>query len=74
MISFNNKINSDPYSIANEFNNYFSSIEESIRQKSTHASKSFKIFLSNSNDKSMFISATDEKEIICCISSLKENN
>ena len=72
-IFVNNKISSHTYTIANEFNSYFSSIAESIRQKSTHASKSFKSFLSNSNDKSMFINPTDEKEIICCISSLKEN-
>ena len=45
-IFVNNKINSDAYSIANEFNDYFSSIAKSIRQKSTHASKSFqKLFI-----------------------------
>ena len=66
-------ISSDPITISNKFNEYFSSVAEVARSKIPYSSKHFSEFLKNSNDKTFFISPTDETEIISCITSLNSN-
>ena len=43
---------------------YFSNVAEIARSKIPYSSKHFSEFLKNSNDKTFFISPTDETEII----------
>ena len=69
----NHDISSDPITISNKFNDYFSNVAENARSKIPYSSKHFSEFLKNSNDKSFFISPTDETEIISCITSLNSN-
>ena len=72
-INNNCEISSDPITISNKFNDYFSNVAKNARNNIPHSSKHFSEFLKNKNDKSFFISATTEKEIILCISSLDSN-
>ena len=64
---------SDPVIISNEFNEYFSSIAGLTRNKIPHSTKHFSSFLKNRNNNTLFISPTDEVEVISCISSLNSN-
>ena len=72
-INNNCEISSDPITISNKFNDYFSNVAKNARNNIPHSSKHFSEFLKNKNDKSFFISPTTEKEIILCISSLNSN-
>ena len=72
-VNENHDISSDPITISNKFNDYFSNVAENARSKIPYSSKHFSEFLKNSNDKSFFISPTDETEIISCITSLNSN-
>ena len=67
------EISSDPITISNKFNDYFSNVAENARNKIPYSSKHFSEFLKNRNDKTFFVSPTNEKEIILCISSLNSN-
>ena len=58
--------------ISNKFNDYFSNVAKNTRTKIPH-SKHFSECLKNKNSKTFFISPTNEKEIILCISSLYNN-
>ena len=69
----NNDITSDPILISNNFNDYFSKVATNTRSKIVHSSKHFSDFLKNSNDKTIFLSPTDEKEVLTCISHLNGN-
>ncbi|XP_057308206.1 uncharacterized protein LOC130646085 [Hydractinia symbiolongicarpus] len=60
----------DPVTIASSFNNYFSSIAENIRMGIPFTSKHFSSFLKDSVPNSMFLSPTDDIEVLHCISSL----
>ena len=59
--------------ISNNFNDYFSNVATNTRSKIVHSSKHFSDFLKNSNDKTIFLSPTDEKEVLTCISHLNGN-
>ena len=72
-VNENRDISSDPIAISNKFNEYFSNVAEIARSKIPYSSKHFSEFLKNSNDKTFFISPTDETEIISCITSLNNN-
>ena len=72
-VNNNCDISSDPTIISNKFNDYFSNVANITRTKIPHSSKHFSEFLKNKNDKSFFISPTDEKEIIFSIYSLISN-
>ena len=72
-VNNNCDISSDPTIISNKFNDYFSNVANVTRTKIPHSSKHFSEFLKIKNDKSFFVSPTDEKEIIFSISSLKSN-
>ena len=66
------KMINNPKDIADNFNNYFSSIARKL-QDNLHGGHDFKTFLSNRNDKSFFITPTDKYEISDMIKSLNSN-
>ena len=72
-INENHDISSDPITISNKFNEYFSNVAEIARSKIPYSSKHFSEFFKNGIDKTFFISPTDETEIISCITSLNSN-
>ena len=57
-IKNNCEISSDPITISNKFNDYFSNVAKNARNKIPHSSKHFSEILKNKNDKSSFISPT----------------
>jgi len=69
----NNSLTSDPCTVANSFNNFFSSIASSIRQSLYAPPKDFKAYLSNRTTASFFISPTSPQEVEILISSLSDS-
>ena len=67
------ELTSDPSLIANQFNDYFTTVADNLRSKIVFSKHIFTDFLKNCNSKSIFISPTDQKEVASCISSLKLN-
>ena len=63
----------DPIAIANTFNNFFTSIAETVQSKIKFSNKSFKSFLSTKNNDSFIITTTNKEEICKVISSLNIN-
>ena len=63
-IKFNDETIEDPVTIANIFNNYFSSIGEELARNIPPSNKQFVDFLGPSNNSSMFLVPTDRNEII----------
>ena len=59
----------DPIAIANTFNNFFTSIAETVQSKN----KCFRSFLSTKNNDSFIITAANKEEICKVISSLNIN-
>ena len=53
-INNNCEIFSDPITISNEFNDYFSNVAKNARNNIPHSSKHFSEFLKNKNDKIFF--------------------
>ena len=62
----------NPYDIANTFNNYFASIAETTKKK-IYSHKNFSHYLANENGNSIFLQPTDKEEIANIISSLNSN-
>ena len=60
----------NPYDIANTFNNYFASIAETAKK---YSHKHFSDYLSNENSSTIFLQPTDKEEIANIISSLNSN-
>ena len=65
-----NKIVSEPTEIANNFNNYFSTIAKKLQDNIHDCGKNYKTFLKDKNEKSIFINPTDSEEIITIINDL----
>ena len=63
----------NPYDIANTFNNYFASIAETTKRSIKHAHKHFSDYLSNENSSTIFLQPTDKEEIANIISSFNSN-
>ena len=63
----------NPYDIANTFNNYFASIAETTKKKKIYSHKNFSHYLANENGNSIFLQPTDKEEIANIISSLNSN-
>ena len=64
----------NPYDIANTFNNYFPSIAETTKKKNIkYSHKHFSDYLSNENSSTIFLQPTDKEEIANIISSLNSN-
>ena len=63
----------NPYDIANNFNNYFASIAETTKKPIKYSHKHFSDYLSNENSSTIFLQPTDKEEIANIISSLNSN-
>ena len=63
----------NPYDIANTFNNYFASIAETTKKSIKYSHKHFSDYLSNESSSTIFLQPTDKKEIANIISSLNSN-
>ena len=64
---------SNPYDIANTFNNYFASIAETTKRSTKYSHKHFSDYLSNESSSTIFLQPTEKKEIANIISSLNSN-
>ena len=60
----------NPYDIANTFNNYFVSIAETTKRSIEYLHKHFLDYLSNESDSTIFLKHTDKEKITNTISSL----
>lgn len=60
----------DPLDIANNFNNFFTSIADSIRDSIPPTSKRYSNYLKNSNRNSIFLSPVVKEEVVKIIESL----
>ena len=63
----------NPYDIANTFNNYFASIAETTKKSIKYTHKHFSDYLSNESDSTIFLQPTDKEEIANIISFLNSN-
>ena len=63
----------NPYDIANTFNNYFVSIAETTKKSIKYSHKHFSDYLSNESISTLFLQPTDREEIVNIISSLNSN-
>ena len=63
----------NPYDIANTFNNYFASIVETTKKSTKYSYKHFSDYLSNESSSTIFLQPTDKEEIANIISSLNSN-
>ena len=63
----------DPVSIANTFNNFFTSVAEIVHSKIKFSNKSFKKFLSSEINDSFLITSTNKEEIYKIITSPNSN-
>ena len=66
-------LSTNPYDIANTFNNYFASIAETLKKNIKYSHKHFSDYLANENGNSIFLQPTDKEEIANIISSLNSN-
>ena len=63
----------NPYDIANTFNNYFASIAETTKRSIKYSHKHFSDYLSNESDSTIFLQPTDKEEVAHIISCLNFN-
>ena len=63
----------NPYDIANTFNNYFASIAETTKRRTKYSHKHFSDYLSNESSSTIILHPTDKEEIANIISSLNSN-
>ena len=63
----------NPYDIANTFNNYFASIAETTKKSIKYTHKHFSDYLSNESSTTIFLQPTDKEEITNIIFSLNSN-
>ena len=63
----------NPYDIANTFNNYFAFIAETTKKSIKYSRKHFPDYLSNENSSTIFLQSTAKEEITNIISSLNSN-
>ena len=63
----------NPYDIANTFNNYFVSIAETTKKSIKYSNKHFSDYLSNETSSTIFLQPTDKEEIANIISSLNSS-
>ena len=54
----------DPTKIANEFNDYFSSVASNLRNKAFDHNTDFKSYLQNRNENNFFINPTSKEEVV----------
>ena len=59
--------------IANSFNDFFINIGKTIESTIPHSKTSFKLFLKNANEKSIFLRPCDQIEVLLIINGLKSS-
>ena len=69
----NADIITNPYDIANNFNNYFASVTKTTKRSIKYSHKHFSDYLSNESSSTIFLQPTDKEEIANIISSLNSN-
>ena len=69
-IEFNNRTITDPTTMSNVFNNYFTSIAEKTKSNIKFSPKHYIDYLSSTNTTTFFLTPTDKNEIAFIISSL----
>ena len=69
----NNNLITEPTEIANNFNNYFSSIGQNLQSKIHQRDLNYKKYLKQGNDFSFFIKPTGKEEIIDIINNINTN-
>ena len=72
-ISQGENLITNPYDIANIFNNYFSSVADIAKENNKYSHKHFSDFLNNQCNNSIFVQPTDSNEIANFISTLNMN-
>ena len=70
---YNGDTITNPYDIANIFNNYFASIAETSKKIIKYSHKHFSDYLSNESSSTIFLQPTDKQEIANIISCLSSN-
>ena len=55
----------NPYDIANTFDNYFASIAETTKRSIRHSHKHFSDYLSNESSSTTYLQPTDKEEVLC---------
>ena len=73
LITKDEKYINDPVSIANTFNNFFTSIAEIVHSKFKFSNKSFNKFLSSEINDSFLITSTNKEEIYKIVTFLNSN-
>ena len=63
-ISIGDSVSSDPTTVANHFNDYFTSIAESIRETIPPTNRDFSNFLYHPNPQTLFLNPTTPEEVI----------
>ena len=58
----------NPYDIANTFNNYFAYVAETTKKSIKYSHKQFSDYLANKNTNTIFLQPTDKEEIAIIIS------
>ena len=69
-ISIGDSVSSEPEAVANHFNDFFTSIADSIRETIPPTNKNFSDFLRNRNLHSLFLAPSTPEEVIKVINSL----
>lgn len=69
-LKIGNVVESDPTKLADEFNRYFTSIAQKIRQDIPHSRKNFRDYMVNPNQNSFFFSPISPDEIVDIIKKL----
>ena len=59
----NGRTITNPYDIANTFNNYFASIAEATKKTTKYSHKHFSDYLSNESSSTIFLQPTEKEEI-----------
>ena len=72
-MKINDKLESNPHAIAEQFNNYFSTIAKKLENKLIPTNKKFSDYLKNNNIHSLFIRPTSVDEVKFVISAMNKN-
>ena len=68
-LSIGNTVSSDPETVANTFNDFFTSVADKVRSTIPPSNRHFSDFLKNSNPNSIFLQPVSPEEVIKIIRS-----
>ena len=72
-ISVGNSVSSDPLTVSNKFNDFFSSVADTVRSSIPNTNHHFSNFLKHRNPNSLFLSPTTPEEVAKIIGSFSES-